>query len=58
VKGGFLDIEIYFFNAITLGIFIENDEELTSELYSAMICTLFRKTALIESCQFHRDRGK
>ena len=37
VKGVFLDIGINFFNAITLGIFIENDEDLTSESYSQII---------------------
>ena len=58
MKGGFLDMGTYFFNAITLGIFIENDEDLTSESYSAIIFTLFKKTALIEDCQFHKDKGK
>ena len=58
VKGGFFEIGIYFFKAITLGIFIEKVEDLTSDSYSAIIFTLSRNTALIESCQLHKERGK
>ena len=58
VKGMFLFSGINFFKLITLGKFIENEEELTFSSYWATIFTLSRKTAFIVSCHPHKDNGK
>ena len=58
VKGILFFRGIYFFKEITLGNFIEKLEEWTLSSYSATIFTLSKNTALIVSCQPHKDKGK
>ena len=47
-----------FLSEITLGNFKDSVEARTFKSYSATMFTLSKKTALIASCQPHKDKGK
>ena len=57
-KAGVRLCGIYSFKAITDGRGIVSEGELTISSYSEIIVTRSRNTALMLSCQDHKDKGK
>ena len=58
VNAGFREQTINCFNAITLGILIDMEGDLTISLYSETTLTFSKKTAFILSFQSQTDKGK